>query len=82
MVPNETSLLWSVEQAAAALAISPWTVRLYVRQGKLQPIRVGRRVLFEPKECLRFLEICKTATRNAPAFSPLQSSEKAKGSGC
>jgi len=52
-------LLWSVREAGSALGISPWTIRLYVRQGKLHPVRVGRRVLLEPEECRRFLEDCK-----------------------
>lgn len=53
------ALLWNVSEAAAALALSPWTIRLYVRQGKLRPVRVGRRVLLEPDECQRFLKVCK-----------------------
>jgi excisionase family DNA binding protein len=61
MKNNERSLLWDVEQAATALALSPWTIRSYIRQGKLRPVRVGRRVLFEPAECERFLNACKAA---------------------
>jgi len=59
MKKEKTSLLWNVEEVAKALAISPWTVRSYIRQGRLQPVRVGRRVLFEPAECERFLKSCK-----------------------
>jgi excisionase family DNA binding protein len=64
MTIDEKALLWNVEQAASALAISPWTIRLYVRQGKLRPVRVGRRVLFEPGECQRFLNLCKNGKSN------------------
>ena len=53
------TLLWYVEQAASALAISPWTIRAYIRQGRMRPVRIGRRVLFEPDECQRFLEACR-----------------------
>lgn len=59
MENNERPLLWNVGEAATALAISPWTIRLYIRQGRLQPVRVGRRVLLEPHECQRFLRTCK-----------------------
>ena len=59
MENNGMTLLWNVEQAAAALAISPWTIRAYIRQGRLMPVRIGRRILFEPDECQRFLKTCK-----------------------
>ena len=57
--PRPEKLLWNVGEAGAALSISPWTVRLYIRQRKLRPVRVGRRVLLEPDECRRFLDTCK-----------------------
>jgi len=60
---RQEKLLWNVREAGAALSISPWTVRLYIRQRKLQPVRVGRRVLLEPEECRRFLDTCKRPRR-------------------
>jgi excisionase family DNA binding protein len=64
-------LLLSIREAADLLGISPWTVRLYITQGKIRPVRVGRRVLVEPGECRRFVESCKESTpqikRRAPA---------------
>ena len=59
MENKRRELLWNVEQAAAALAISPWTIRAYIRQGRMIPVRIGRRILFEPAECQRFLTACK-----------------------
>jgi excisionase family DNA binding protein len=47
--------LLSVEAAAELLSISPWTVRKYVRIGKMRPIRIGRRVLLEQSELERFV---------------------------
>ena len=61
-LPQE-KLLWDIREAGAALSISPWTVRLYIRQQKLRPVRVGRRVLLEPEECRRFLDACKGSQR-------------------
>ncbi len=66
MKNDEKALLWNVDQVAIALAISPWTVRSYIRQRKLQPVRVGRRVLFEPAECERFLQACKDRKSATP----------------
>jgi excisionase family DNA binding protein len=47
--------LHGVEEAAAILGISPWTVRGYVRDGKLRPVRLGRRVLFTESELERLV---------------------------
>ena len=51
--------LKSVEEAAGLLGISPWTVRSYIREGKLKPVRIGRRVLVEEAELERFIERSK-----------------------
>ena len=48
--------LLSIEAAARLLAIPPWTVRAYLKEGKLFPVRIGRRVLLEESELLRFIE--------------------------
>lgn len=47
--------LKSVEQAAELLGISKWTVRSYIREGKLRPVRLGRRVLLPEEELERFV---------------------------
>jgi excisionase family DNA binding protein len=49
-------LLWSVKEAGTALGLSPWTIRRYITDGKLKTVRLGRRVLVEPSECLRLVE--------------------------
>jgi excisionase family DNA binding protein len=48
--------LENVESAARALSLSPWTIRAYIRQGKIRPIRIGRRVLIEVSEIRRLIE--------------------------
>ena len=47
--------LFRLIAVAQALCVSPHTVRMWVRQGKLQPIRICRRLLFHPDEVARFL---------------------------
>jgi excisionase family DNA binding protein len=47
--------LRSVEEAAGLLGISQWTVRSYIRDGKLRPVRIGRRVLLAEDELERFV---------------------------
>lgn len=56
--------LLSIEQAAQKLGLSPWTLRLYLRQGKLRPVRIGRRVLLEEVELSRFIEECRDAAKS------------------
>ena len=51
--------LLNIEQAAQKLGLSPWTLRLYLRQGKLRPVRIGRSVLLEEAELSRFIEECR-----------------------
>jgi excisionase family DNA binding protein len=49
-------LLVGIREAAAAIGLSPWTVRQYVRQGRIRAVRIGRRVLIEPGELVRLIE--------------------------
>ena len=51
--------LYDVNGAAQLLRISPWTVRAHIRDGKLRPVRIGRRVLLEEAELERFVEEAK-----------------------
>jgi len=51
--------LHDVRSAAKLLAVSPWTVRGYIRQGKLRPIRIGRLVRLDEEELSRFVENSK-----------------------
>lgn len=69
----------SVEQAAVLLAISPWTVRSYIRDGKLKPVRLGRRVLLAEDELERFVALCQDPVKtreiaDAPANEPKEAS--------
>jgi excisionase family DNA binding protein len=47
--------LLSIEAAAELLSISKWTVRSYIRNGKLRPVRIGRRVLLAEAELERLI---------------------------
>lgn len=53
---QEAKLLWNVKEAGTALGLSPWTIRRYITDGKIKTVRLGRRVLVEPSECLRLVE--------------------------
>jgi excisionase family DNA binding protein len=47
--------LYDVKAAAQALAVSPWTIRAYIRDGKLRAVRLGRLVRLEEAELERFV---------------------------
>ena len=51
--------LYDVRGAAQVLAVSPWTVRAYIREGKLCPIRMGRLVRLDEQELERFVDSAK-----------------------
>jgi excisionase family DNA binding protein len=48
--------LENIESAARALSLSPWTIRAYIRQGKIHAVRIGRRVLLEQQELQRLID--------------------------
>jgi excisionase family DNA binding protein len=48
-------MLISVSDAAAALGVSKWTIRLMTRTGKLPCVRIGRRVLLEPAALINLI---------------------------
>jgi excisionase family DNA binding protein len=50
-IPQLLTLL----ELAEKLRVSPHTVRSWVKKGKLQPVRLCRRLLFSPDEVTRFL---------------------------
>ena len=60
----------SVEEAAKLLGISPWTVRSYIRVGRLRPVRIGRRVLLEEAELERFVREAKGQEAETPTARP------------
>jgi excisionase family DNA binding protein len=47
--------LHDVRSAAVKLAVSPWTIRAYIRDGKLRVVRLGRLVRLEERELERFV---------------------------
>jgi excisionase family DNA binding protein len=47
--------LYDIQDVARMLAVSPWTVRAYIRNGKLRPIRIGRLVRLDEQELERFV---------------------------
>ena len=59
--------LCDLKEAARLLRVSIWTVRAYVKAGKLNPIRFGRRVLLEESELERFIEVSKSSSAGSDA---------------
>jgi excisionase family DNA binding protein len=53
--------LLNIDDAAGFLGLSPWTVRLYLRNNTLSHVKIGRRVLIEIEELERFVNSCKNA---------------------
>ena len=52
----EHRLVLGLKEAAEAVGLSHWTLRQYIRLGKLAAVRIGRRVLVEPAELERLVE--------------------------
>jgi predicted site-specific integrase-resolvase len=47
--------LLDLQTVALRLSVSPHTVRMWVREGKLQPLHLCRRLLFHPDEIARLV---------------------------
>jgi hypothetical protein len=58
-MPESVPQLLTLLAVAKALCVSPHTVRSWVRQEKLRPVHICRRLLFEPEEVARFLAEAK-----------------------
>ena len=59
--PQEEKMeaLLDIRRAAEILSLSHWTLRSYLRAGRLRPLRIGKRVLIEPDELRRFIAGCR-----------------------
>jgi DNA-binding transcriptional MerR regulator len=54
-MPETVPQLLTLLAVAKALCVSPHTIRSWVRQGKLKPVRLCRRLLFHPDDIARLL---------------------------
>ena len=61
--------LRSIEESAEILGISPWTLRKYIKELKLQPVRIGRRVLLEEAELQRFISESRVVLQPGPSVN-------------
>lgn len=52
-----------LREAAEMTGLSHWTLRKYIRKRRLQPIRIGRRVLLEPAELERLIAQGRTENK-------------------
>jgi excisionase family DNA binding protein len=50
-----------IRDAAKAVGLSVWTLRGWIRQGKLRCVRLGRRVMVEPGELRKLVEQGRSA---------------------
>jgi len=57
----EHRLALGVKEAAAAVGLSHWTIRKFIREGKLRSVRLGKRVLVEPGELQALIETGRKA---------------------
>lgn len=48
--------LLTLSEVASLLRLSPHTIRAMVRKDRLRPVRICRRLLFDPAEVLRLVE--------------------------
>jgi predicted site-specific integrase-resolvase len=54
-MPDSIPQLLTLVAVAHTLCVSPHTVRAWVREGRLHPLRISRRLLFHPDDLAQFL---------------------------
>jgi excisionase family DNA binding protein len=52
---NAKTNLYSIEQTAEQLNVSPFTLRAWVHQGRIPYVKLGSRVLFRQKDLESFI---------------------------
>jgi excisionase family DNA binding protein len=68
--------LKNIDEAAGLLGISPWTVRAWIRIGKLRPVRLGRRVLLSESELERLVAESQEPVNTQPTTSQIANKEE------
>ncbi len=58
----ELKPLKTINEAAELLSVSPWSIRKWIKKGRLQPVRICRRVHLEEAEIERFVAEAKGDT--------------------
>jgi excisionase family DNA binding protein len=58
-MPENVPRLLTLLALANALCVSPHTIRSWIKKGKIRPVRICRRLLFDPAEVARFLAEAK-----------------------
>lgn len=57
----EHRLALGLKEAAEAVGLSHWTIRKFIREGKLRSVRLGKRVLVEPEALQELIEAGRKA---------------------
>jgi hypothetical protein len=59
--------LMDLDETASVCHVSAHTIRAWVRQKRLKPVRICRRLLFHPEELVRFIRDAQNAPQSSPA---------------
>jgi len=57
---NEALRLMNLQEVATVLHVSPHTIRMWARTGRIHPTRICRRLLFQPAEVQRLISSATT----------------------
>lgn len=60
-------LCLSIQEAAASTSLSRWTIKAYIRMGKIKSFRIGRRVMIRPRDLRAFVQKNQSAGREVTA---------------
>jgi excisionase family DNA binding protein len=64
---NDELRLMSLQEVATVLHVSPHTIRMWTRTGRINPTRICRRLLFRPDEVQRLITSGTVLATSSPA---------------
>ena len=67
-----TQLVISVKDAAQSLGLSPYTLRSWIKAGKIPSVRLGKRVMVEPAMIQQLIARGRTEVPGFTAPEPVQ----------
>lgn len=70
MTTDGVPQLLTLAEVSETLRVSSHTVRAWVRRGRLEPVRICRRLLFAPDELVRFLAQAKAMPHGESSRDP------------
>lgn len=59
MTEIEGVRIYTIQEAATALRVTPQTIRSYIKKGKIKAMRIGRPILITERNLIEFIQVSR-----------------------